>query len=50
MSSNVTEIPVDEYKRVLGTLKKNFLEGMEVLNILENAWIVDNRETTENSK
>jgi hypothetical protein len=50
MSSNVTEIPVDEYQQALATLKKSFLKGMEVLNILENTRIVYNCETTENSK
>jgi hypothetical protein len=50
MSSNVTEIPVDEYQQVLATLKKNFLEGMKVLNILENTRIVYDCETTEKSK
>jgi hypothetical protein len=47
MDSNVTEMAIDEYQQALAALKKNFLECMEILNILENTWIAYNRETKE---
>jgi hypothetical protein len=47
MDSNVTEITVDEYQWALATLEKSFLEGIEVLNLLKSARIVDNCGTTE---
>jgi hypothetical protein len=47
MDSDVTEITVDEYQRILAALKKSFLEGVEILNILQNVRIADNCETTE---
>jgi hypothetical protein len=47
MDSHVTEVTVNEYQLVLATLKKSFLEGIEVLNLLQNIRIIDNCETTE---